>query len=166
MAQTDIFLKLGNDIKGESIDDVFKDHINVDSFSWGISQQGTFSGAGGHGGTAGRSSVHNLQMTKHICKASPDIMLACATGKAIPEATLFVRKAGDTKPFVYFQLLMKNVLVSTYNTGSGGGQGALISEQFALNFQELEMSYWQQTAQNTQGPKVTKKYDSGTNKGS
>jgi len=61
---------------------------------------------------------------------------------------------------------MKDVLVSSYQTGSGGGSGALINEQFSFNFRELTLTYWQQTAAGGQGAKVEKKYDLATNKGS
>jgi type VI secretion system secreted protein Hcp len=166
MAGTDIFLKVGGNINGESTDDQFKDHLNIESYGWGVTQQGTFSAGSGAGGGAGRSMVQDMHFTKLICKASPELMIACATGKHIPDATLFVRKATGDKAMVYFQFEMKDVLVSSYQTGSGGGQGALINEQFSFNFRELTLTYWQQTAAGGQGAKVQKKYDLATNKGS
>lgn len=160
---TDIFLKLGPNIKGEATDDTYKEHINIESYSWGVSQQATFSAGTGQGGGAGRSNVQPMHFTKYICKASPDLMIHCATGVHIADATLFVRKAGG-KPWLYFQFYMKNVIVALYQTGSGGGSGALISEQFALDFEELTLTYWPQNAQGGQGSKVEKKYNIATNK--
>jgi type VI secretion system secreted protein Hcp len=164
MAGTDIFLHLGGGIKGESTDDMFRDEIDISSYGWGVSQQGTFSASGGAGGGAGRSTVQDMHLTKLICKASPELFAASAAGLHIPDATLYVRKATGTKPMVYFKLIMKDVMVANYQTGSGGGQGALINESFSLNFRELELIYTQQTAAGGEGPKTTKKYDIAKNK--
>lgn len=163
MAATDIFLSMGDKIKGESTDEMFPDHLMIDSYSWGVSQQGTFSGGGGAGGSAGRCTVQDLHMTKLICKASPELFAAVASGKAVPECTLYVRKATGDKPMVYFQLVMKDVIVTSYQTGSGGGSGALIAEQFSFNFREMEITYWQQNEKNAQGAKVSKKFDVAKN---
>lgn len=161
---TDIHLKLGPNIKGEDNDAVYKDHVNIDSYSWGITQQGGFNSASGQGGGAGRSNVQDMHFSKNICLASPDIMMHCATGVHIDTATLFVRKAGG-KPYLYFQFDMTKVIVSSYQTGSGGGGGTLISEQFSLNFEELKLIYWPQNAQGGQGSKVEKSYNMSTNVG-
>ena len=48
MAQFDYFLKLEG-VKGESQSDRHKDEIDVLSFSWGVSQTGTFAHGGGGG---------------------------------------------------------------------------------------------------------------------
>ena len=162
---TDIFLKLGPNIKGESNDATYKEHVNIESYSWGITQQGGFNAGTGVGGGAGRSNVQDMHFSKFICLASPDIMLHCATGVHIDDSTLFVRKAGG-KPYVYFQFEMTKVIVSSYQTGSGGGSGSLISEQFSLNFEELKLFYWPQTPAGGQGAKVVKTYNMSTNKGS
>jgi len=45
---SDIFAKIG-DIKGESLDSKHKDEIDVQSFSWGVSQTGTLAHGGGGG---------------------------------------------------------------------------------------------------------------------
>jgi type VI secretion system secreted protein Hcp len=160
----DIHLKLGPNIKGEDNDAVYKDHINIDSYSWGITQQGGFNSASGQGGGAGRSNVQDMHYSKSICLASPDIMMHCATGVHIDWATLFVRKAGG-KPYLYFQFEMTKVIVSSYQTGSGGGT-TIINEQFSLNFEELKLTYWPQSATGGQGTKVEKKYNMSTNVGS
>lgn len=167
---TDIFLTISNNINGETIDTEMKpkNALDILSYSWGVVQQGTFHSSGGSGGGAGRSDVQNLHMQKYICKASPELMLACATGKHLDSATLFVRKAGE-KPLIYFKLEMTKVMVSSYQTGSGGntGNGALITESFSLNFEEIKFTYVQQDGK-TGGAAgtVSKVYNAATNKGS
>jgi type VI secretion system secreted protein Hcp len=160
---TDIHLKLGPNIKGEDNDSEYKNgYVNIDSYSWGITQQGGFNAGTGTGGGAGRSNVQDMHFSKTICLASPDIMIACAKGDHIDWSTLYVRKAGG-KPYLYFLFEMTKVIVSSYQTGSGGGGGTLISEQFSLNFEELKLTYWPQAANGGQGTKVEKKYNMSTN---
>jgi type VI secretion system secreted protein Hcp len=162
---TDIHLKLGPNIKGEDNDAEYKGgYVNIDSYSWGITQQGGFNAGTGTGGGAGRSNVQDMHFSKTICLASPDIMLHCATGVHIDWATLYVRKAGG-KPYLYFKFEMTRVIVSSYQTGSGGGGGTLISEQFSLNFEELNLTYWPQSPTGGQGTPIPKKYNMSTNLG-
>ena len=74
---SDIFAKLG-DIKGESIDDKHKDEIEVLSFSWGVTNPGSISFAGGGG--VGKATFQDLIIVHKIDKASPLLMKACAAG--------------------------------------------------------------------------------------
>src|SRR5215467_9287803 len=88
----DMFLKLDG-IKGESKDHKHKDEIHIESFSWGVSQTGSF-GAGGGGGT-GKVQVHDISVTKFVDKSTAALFLHCASGKHIPNGLITVRKAGD-----------------------------------------------------------------------
>ena len=81
MAQEDYFLKLDG-IKGESQDDKHKDEIHVSSFSFGVTNAGTGGSNLGSGG--GRANVQDMHFTKVVDQASPNLFLACATGKHIP----------------------------------------------------------------------------------
>ena len=90
----DTFLKLG-DIKGESKDSKHGGEIDVLSWSWGVSQTGTMSYGGGGG--AGKANFQDLNFMHNVDKASPILMLKCATGEHIKEATLVSRKAGKTQ---------------------------------------------------------------------
>lgn len=137
----DMFLQI-NGIKGESEDDAYKDEIDVLSWSWGMSQSGTMHLGGGGG--AGKVSVQDLSFTKYMDKASAPLMLACCTGKHIPNATLVCRKAGEN-PVEYLKLTMTDVLVSSYQTGGSGGQERL-TENVTLNFKEYEEEYVPQKA--------------------
>jgi len=132
----DMFIKLG-DIKGESVDHAHKDEIDVLSWSWGMSQQGS-SHHGGGGGT-GKVNVQDLSFTKFLDKASPNIYKFCCNGKHYPEATLTVRKAGE-KPLEYMILKLTDVLISSVSTGGSGGDDRL-TENVTLNFGKVKVSY-------------------------
>src|SRR5688572_15652893 len=96
----DMFLKLEG-IKGESKDHKHKDEIHIESFSWGLTQEGT-SGTGGGGG-AGKVHVHDISITKKVDKSSCDLMYHLASGKHVKLGFVYVRKAGE-KPVEYMKI--------------------------------------------------------------
>src|SRR5215831_3646607 len=112
----DIFAKIG-DIKGEAKDDKHKGEIDVLSWSWGITQTGAGHVGGGLG--AGKISVHDMAVTKYVDTASPDLMLACASGKQSDEAKLTDRKAGEN-PLEYLIPTMNAVIVTSVQHGGSG----------------------------------------------
>ena len=132
----DMFLKLG-DIKGESQDDKHKDELDVLSWSWGMTQSGTTHL--GSGGGAGKVAVNDLHVTKFVDKASPNLHLACCTGKHYDQALLTIRKAGD-KPVEYYKLTLEEVLVSSVSMG-GQGSDDRLTENVTLNFAKFKSEY-------------------------
>jgi len=110
----DYFLKIDG-IEGESADDKHKNEIQVSSFHWNEMQAGTF--AQGSGGGAGKVQMKNLEFMSPVSKASPKLMLACATGQHIPNAILTCRKAGGGQQ-EFYKITLSDVLVSSYYTGS------------------------------------------------
>jgi type VI secretion system secreted protein Hcp len=108
----DYFLKIDG-IQGESADDKHKNDIELQSWSWGAQNVGTF--AAGGGGGAGKVNVGDFVVMKYIDKASPKLIEACTTGKHISSATLYCRKAGGTQQ-EYLKITLTDVLVSNYET--------------------------------------------------
>ena len=90
MAQVDYFLKVEG-IDGESTDDKHKGEIDLESWSWGETNSGSF--AAGGGGGAGKVVMQDLHVVSKMSKASPNLMIACATGQHIKKAVLTSRKA-------------------------------------------------------------------------
>src|SRR6516164_5914223 len=101
----DMFMKIDT-VDGEAQDTKHKKEIDVLSWSWGMKNSGSAHAGGGAG--AGKVDVHDLQFTKYIDKASPDLFLACCTGKHFDKVTLVTRKAGD-KPLEYVTITMSEV---------------------------------------------------------
>lgn len=131
----DAFLKM--DLKGESVVDGHENEIQILSWSWGMSQTGTTHR--GTGGGAGKVNVLDLNFTHFVDSASPNLALACCTGKHFKEAVLTVRKAGE-KPLDYFILTMTDVIVTSVSTGGSQGE-EMITENVTLNFAKLKESY-------------------------
>lgn len=159
MAQVDYFLKIEG-IEGESTDSKHKNEIIVESWSWGETQSGT-SGYGGGGG-AGKVSMQDFQFTMKVNKATPKLMLACATGQHVPEAKLVCRKAGGEQE-EYMAVSMSDLLVSSYQTGGSAGD-AIPVESITLNFSKIEVEYKPQKPDGTLDSPVKVGYDLKANK--
>jgi type VI secretion system secreted protein Hcp len=150
---TDIFAKIG-DVKGESLDSAFKDQVEVLSWSWGVSQQGSM--ASGGGGGTGKASFHDFTFAHAMDKASPNFMKACATGKHYPEGTITQRKAGEgQKEFLVIKF--KDVLIT--NVVPGGSHGSDLVEQVSFQFSKVELEYKPQKADGSLDAGVFFKYD-------
>ena len=134
MAAVDFFLKIEG-IDGESLDSQHPNEIEISSFSWGVTNTGSWQ-TGGAGN--GRVAEQDFHFTTHTSKASPKLFEACCTGKHIDKAVLSVRKAG-TVPFEYLHIQFEDILISGFATG---GQGlAVPTDQFSLNFSKIEWEY-------------------------
>src|SRR4051812_47434031 len=114
----DYFLKIDG-IEGESQDAAHKGEIQLESFSWGASQTGTFQYGGGGG--AGKVQMQDFHFVMKHNKASPKLMLACSSGEHIKKAVLTARKASKQQQD-FMKVTMSDVLVSSYQTG-GSAQG-------------------------------------------
>jgi type VI secretion system secreted protein Hcp len=160
MAQVDYFLKIDG-IDAESADDKHKGEIELESFSWGQAQTGT--GAAGGGSGAGKVQRQDFNFVKRVDKASPNLLIGCATGQHYKSAVLTARKAGGGQQD-YFKITMEDVLVSQYQVGGSAHGDIVPMDQVSLNFAKLEMSYKEQKADGSLGGEVKQKYDYAANK--
>ena len=117
MAAVDFFLKI-HGVDAESYDHKHKGEIEVDSWSWGETQPVHHTGAAGSG--AGKVSIQDFHFVMKHNKASPKLMLGCATGEHFKEAVLTCRKAG-TEQQEYLKITMTDVFISAYQTGGSSG---------------------------------------------
>ena len=133
-AASTYFIKIDG-VDGESTNAEHVGEIEIQSFSWGMTNAGT-SGGGG----AGKANFQDIHLARRIDKASPLLMLACATGQPIPSAVLVCRKAGpDGKSEKFYTIMLSDVLVTSVSTG--GSSGELPTETFSLNFARVEWTY-------------------------
>lgn len=134
MAAFDYFLKIDG-IAGESADSKHKGEIDVQSWSWGETQAGP---SGGGGGGAGKVQMQDLHVTANMSKASPQLMLACASGQHIKSAMLTGRRGGKAAlEFLTFSL--SDVLVSSYQTG--GTEAEPPVDAVSLKFAKIQIEY-------------------------
>jgi type VI secretion system secreted protein Hcp len=119
VAAIEIFLKL-TDIEGESVNARHPKEIDVVSFSWGISQ----ASAATANTTSGKALFQDLRITKRLDKASARLSLACAQATHIKEGVLTVVKSGTT-PVEFYQYQLGDLVVTSVEIGSGGGDAGL-----------------------------------------
>jgi type VI secretion system secreted protein Hcp len=138
----DMFMEMGEKIKGETQDKEFKGKGGIDvlAWSWGMSQSGSAHVGGGAG--AGKASFQDLSFTKYLDKASTALMISLVKGSHIPECKLTCRKAGEGQQ-KYIEVTMKEVIVSSLSTGGSGGEDRL-TENVTLNFGEVSFEYFMQ----------------------
>jgi type VI secretion system secreted protein Hcp len=137
----DYFLKIDG-VPGESADSKHKGEIELESFSWG--ETNSAAGSPGTGGGAGKVDVQDVFVTMPVSKASPKLMLSCATGKHHKEAVLTARKAGKSQQeFLVFKF--KDVVVTSYQTG-GSAQSEILMDQASMGFSSIQMDYRPQKA--------------------
>jgi type VI secretion system secreted protein Hcp len=159
MAAVDYFLKIDG-IDGESTDDKHKNEIDVESWSWGETNAGTH--AGGGGGGAGKVVMQDFHFVMKVNKASPKLLLACATGQHIKDAKLTVRKAGGDQQ-AYMSYKFYDLLISSYQTGGSTGDVVPV-DQISMNYSKMELEYRAQKKDGTLDAPVKAGYDLKLNK--
>ncbi|WP_415280610.1 Hcp family type VI secretion system effector [Candidatus Nitrososphaera sp. FF02] len=157
-AQVDYFLKVDG-IDGESTNDRHKNEIEIESFSWGATQSGT--GASGGGGGAGKVSFQDIHFTIKTSKASPKLMLACATGEHIKEVVLTGEVSGK-KGQKFLEIKMEDVLISSFQ--QGGSSGEYPTESISMNFSKIVFTYYPVNPDGSLGTPVSGGWDIKENK--
>jgi type VI secretion system secreted protein Hcp len=158
-ALADTFLKLG-DIQGEATDAKHKNEIVVLSFTQSWLNTTTI----GPGGTAsGKVQCGAITLMKNIDKSSPRLLLAVATGQAIPEGKLTFRTEG-AQPLEYYTITLAEVVVNEV-TQTDTPDPARIMEKIVLNARNFKYDYRPQNAKGGLGAPVRFGFDCAANKG-
>ena len=132
---TRMYIQLG-DIKGTSKDQEHADWIEIESFSYGVSNAGD-AVAKAKGDASGEACSHqNILCTKPIDKTSPLLYAYCSVGKLFPAAELHVFEEKDK----LFSLKLENAMLAS--VGVGGTKGAGVpNESFSVAFSKVEWGY-------------------------
>ena len=157
----DIFLKLEG-IPGESTDDKHPREIVLESFSWGESNAGAHLAAGSGAG-AGRVSVQDFHFTARVSKASPTLMLYCASGKHIPTGQMSESRAGEDRSGTDFLVYkFTNVVISSVSQAGDANDRPL--DAVSMAFQKVVVEYKPQKADGSLGAAVNFGWDLKANR--
>ena len=160
MASVDYFLKIDG-VDGESTDDKHKGEIELESWSFGGANSGSFSSGGGGG--SGKVALHDFSFTKKVDKSTPKLFTAHATGEHLKTATLTARKAGkDQQEFL--TVTLSPIIVSSYTNSGAAGSDIIPTESISFNFGKIELKYKPQKADGSLAAEVTGGWDVTTNK--
>ena len=157
-ASADYFLKIEG-VEGESSDAKHKGQIEIDSFSWGVSNAGSM--ASGGGGGSGKASFQDFHFTKTVDKSSPKLMEAATTGEHLRSVELVVRKAGGDQ-LEYYKIELQDVVITGYSTTGSSGEAP--TESVSFNYSKIMFEYTPQNADGTAASPVKAGYDLATNK--
>lgn len=138
-------------IEGESTLKGFEKHIEIASWSWGVSPATTGNGAR----LVGKACPSDVSLSKAVDKATPPLIAGAVGGSVSPTAILIGLRpgGGGGAPQVYLKIQMKNVMVSSYQTsGSSGGGTAM--DAFSVRFQSAKVSYFPQNADGSVGKEI------------
>jgi type VI secretion system secreted protein Hcp len=156
----DYFLKIDG-IPGESSDSKHKGEIDVEAWSWGAVHP--VRPAGGSGSGAGKADFQDLSFTARFSKASPNLMLACASGKHLKSAVLSARRQ-DKSQAEFLSFSLSDVLVSSYQTGGAEGGDVVPVDSVSLNFSKIQIEYKEQKPDGSLGGSTTVGWDSKQSK--
>lgn len=138
MAAVDLYLKLEG-VTGESKDSKHKEEMELQSWSWGVANQGYY--GQGSGGAKGKGSVQDVTIIKHVDKSSPELFKRCLNGQHTATGKLTAYKAaGDGSRVPYLQIELKKIFISGVNASGSGGE-IVPTESVSMNFEEFRYIY-------------------------
>lgn len=148
----DLFLKIDG-IQGESSDSKHKDEIQLESFRWGESRPSVPSG-----GASRRVQIEDFQFAMETNKASPQLLLACASGQHVKSAVLTAQRTGtsgkDEPPFLKYTFT--DVLVSSFRME---GTPEPVVDHVSFNFGRIAVEYHPRNPDGSLGPPIMTSWD-------
>jgi len=142
---------------GESADPDHPGCIDVQSWSWGMSQAGT---------TTPRVSANDVTIVKSMDRSTPDFMYFVAKGQYLVRLILLAEAVCPLQgctPYVYFTLTMDDVQITSVEPGGSRADDRL-TESISFKFSKAEWCYTAQPANGNPGLKRCNGWDFLQNK--
>lgn len=133
-----LIMDTGGTIKGECTLTDYKDTIELLSYSEGVAQQIT-GDPSNQKRTSGKPSFQDFTVTKYMDLATCSLIDYCSEAKVIPDVKVVVGQNEQGKVNKIMTYEMKNVLVSSYSVGGGGGGKP--QETVTLNYTSIAFVY-------------------------
>ena len=132
-----VFLRFSNPtITGDAIDPAHEDDIQVLSWSHDFKQ----------------TSYTDFIFTKHLDRATDDLLKLCWNAKVIGSAELFCyRTDTDNRDVLYLAVAMDDVLISNFSVGEGGDRDLPV-ETISLAYARFTYRYSSNGAQHPADP--------------
>jgi type VI secretion system secreted protein Hcp len=107
--------------------------------------------------------MQDFHFVMKVNKATPKLVLACASGEHIKKAVLTCRKAGKEQQ-EFLKYSFTDVLISSYQTGGASNGSIVPSDQISFNYGKMEVEYKEQKADGSMGGPVKAGWDLKANK--
>lgn len=134
----DAFLKFKG-INGDSARKGYEKWIEVDSFSFGVSNSSQQSGTDGAG--AGKATFQDFTFVARLSSATIPLVLGAASGADQGEAQLDLVKSGGKTGAAYYTIKLTNATVTRFEEGGTAGGDADPTDVCSLAFQKIDWSY-------------------------
>jgi len=133
------FLKLDG-IPGESIDKAHKEWVEIQSWSFGVTAESSWTKGGG--ASVGKPNPGPFAMTANLSKVSPTLYSYITQGNAIPSVTLAVAKTtGNGTTTDFYTIKLEGVFLTGAKTGGSSSDGGQPTESFTMVFKTATWSY-------------------------
>jgi len=127
-------------VDGEAKEERHRGWSVIDSFSQGMRQPG--SPSTGQTRRRGEVVLDDIVVNKKLDTASPKVAEGMLKGKVYPKVEIHLTSSyADARRVTYYAYELKNVLVTNYNLIGGSGSQKVPAEEFALNFEEIKVTY-------------------------
>ncbi len=126
-------------VEGEALDQEHKGWSDLVNYSQGLHQPG--GGATGSSRRRGGVILEDVTCVKELDKSSPKLTEGVCTGRVFPKVTIHLTRGHQGEQVTYYIVTMKNVHISSYTIGGLVVGEELPMEQFALNFEEIKVTY-------------------------
>ena len=154
------FLQLG-DVKGEAQDQDHSKWIMVESFSCPIVRS-VAHGARNQERKNGQTTLGDIQVVRKMDSSTPKLMEFCATGKFIDSCKLDLCATVNGKQVPRFQIVVKNVIITSHNFHAHESMNPSPSEELSLSFTDIEWTYTVYDDKGNSTGKVPAKYNPHT----
>ncbi|HEY6886937.1 MAG TPA: type VI secretion system tube protein Hcp [Solirubrobacter sp.] len=162
-AANDYFLKIDG-ITGEATTGTTQGVIQVDGFEWGAENKVTIGSATG-GASAGKASLNELTIEKHVDSTSPVLFQKLGQGASLGGMELVARKAGATGSQIYMRYSFQPVyLTSQTQSGTPGDDG--LTEKLVFTYGAVKQTFIKQTTTGAPGATVFGAWNQVTNSAS
>jgi len=160
MAQTD-YLLLIDGIQGESKQQGYDNYIDIESWSWGGTNSGSYDTGGGGG--AGKVSMQDFHFVCRNGKASEQVWKAMITKAHPASAKLVCRKGGGADTTYEYKIISFTYLtISSHQEGGANGSDLLPHVQISFNYKEVESEYKEQDDKGEVKTAAKAKYNQST----
>jgi len=144
-------------IKGAVTESKHKDWIDVQSYSFGLSNDSSVGAGTQKNRVMGSTRLHDLTFSRLVDKASPVIMQSACEAKNFDEVKIEFVRPGKSGEEVYHTMKFENCVITSWQqAGHGGSQG---SESLSLNFVKVENKFIEWDEKGKAASPVTGSYD-------
>ena len=159
MPEGDLFIKIvgkqQGEIAGESKKTGKEGQTEIDRFSFGARQPGSF---GQHsGGGTGKVSFSDIQFSTAASKLTPNIFKAMGNHEACSEIVLSARKGVGDKQEDYLVVTLTNAVITNYDLQVSEIGPPTVSG--SINYQKVKIQYKEQKDDQSLGPWVEYEFD-------